>query len=206
MLTVLDHPVARHYLSLLRDKETPPEHFRRFAERLTLFLAVEATKELRERTAFVDTPVEPTDAPMLAEHPTVVAILRAGISMVEPFTRLLPDARIGFVGMERDEATAQASDYYHKFPAFGDGPIYVVDPMLATGGSAMGALNFLVRKGAEPAKLRMVCHVAAPEGVEALHQRWPDLKILTAALDRQLNARKYICPGLGDFGDRLFGT
>jgi len=206
MLTILDHPVSRHYLTLLRDKETTPEAFRRYADQVTTFLAVEATRELRERSAFIETPLESIDAPYLDERVTVVAILRAGISMVEAFTRLLPEVQVGFVGMERNEETAEAHDYYHKFPDFGDGPIYLVDPMLATGGSAIGAIEFLLRKGAEPAQLRMICQVAAPEGIAALHARWPELPILTAARDRELNERKYICPGLGDFGDRLFGT
>ena len=206
MLTIIKHPVARHYLTLLRDKETPSEAFRRYADHVTTFLAVEATRGLRERTAFIDTPLEPMDAPHLAETVTVVAILRAGISMVEPFTRLLPKTRVGFVGMERNQETLEATAYYHKFPDFGDGPVFVVDPMLATGGSAIKTIEFLLQKGALLESLRMVCHVAAPEGITALHARWPQLPILAGAIDRALNDHKYICPGLGDFGDRLFDT
>ena len=204
-ITVLDHPLASHYLTRLRDRETEPAIFRLLAHKLTTLLALEATVNLRVDFQPVETPMETAVGALINEAAVAVPILRAGLGMLEAFVELLPDVSVGYVGLERDHETAVASAYYSKLPPDLAGrPTFVLDPMLATGGSAANAIDKLKDAGAD--RITMVSIVAAPEGVIFLNERHPDVRIVTAALDRQLNAIKYILPGLGDFGDRLYGT
>jgi uracil phosphoribosyltransferase len=203
-LTIIDHPLARHVLTLLRDKSTPPSQFRILSHQVTLLLAIEATRELEERALDVDTPMERHTGSELVEPLAVVPILRAGLGMVQPIVDLFPAAAVGYIGLERDHDTAIARSYYCKLPRVDDKHVLLVDPMLATGGSAVRAIDIVMERN--PRKLSLLCIVAAPEGVAAVQGRYPALPIFTAGLDRELNARKYILPGLGDFGDRLYGT
>lgn len=203
-LTVIAHPLAQHLLSRLRDRETQPEAFRALAHKLSLLLALEATADLALVSERIVTPMEPMDAPRLAARIAVVPILRAGLAMMEPVTQLFPDVTVGYIGLQRSEETAVAHSYYCKLPPLNDRVTLCLDPMLATGGSASQAVSFLKANGAED--VRMVCIVAAPEGVARLRADHPDVRIVAAALDRELDPNKFILPGLGDFGDRLFGT
>ncbi len=205
MLRVLGHPLASHILTHLRDRTTKPATFRTLTYQLTLLLAIEATRDLPVEDKPIETPLEPAVGRVLAHQPlVVVAILRAGQSMVPPLLDVFPDVSVGYVGLERDHATAEARSYYCKLPAVAGRNVLVVDPMLATGGSAAQALDVVKRHGAPAPKLLSI--VAAPEGVAEVERRHPGVEIFAAALDRELNARKYILPGLGDFGDRLYGT
>lgn len=204
MLHPLRHPLASHLVASLRDQATPPGEFRGIAYRLGLLLAMEATRDLPTRKTTVTTPLETTPAQRLAQPLVVVPILRAGLGMVQPFIDLFPDVSVGYIGLERDHATAVAHSYYCKLPPLAGRTVVLVDPMLATGGSAAQAMTLLKTHGATT--LRMACVVSAPEGVATLHAAHPDVPIYTAAHDRGLNERKYILPGLGDFGDRLYGT
>jgi len=203
-LHVIDHSLARHYLTHLRDATTRPALFRTLTHKLTQLIAVEATRSLRMETATVDTPLERIESPVLAEDIVVVPILRAGLGMVDAIVQLLPDVSVGYFGLERDEETAVASAYYYKLPPIAGRTVMLVDPMLATGGTAHWALRHLYEL--EPARALLISIVAAPEALALLESEFPDLEIYTAARDRELNARKYILPGLGDFGDRLYGT
>jgi uracil phosphoribosyltransferase len=204
MLHVLDHPLGDHILTQLRDQTTEPATFRALAYRVGLLLALESTRDLATADHVVRTPLENHTGRMLANPLAVIPILRAGLGMVQPFTDLFPDVSIGYVGLERDHTTAVARSYYKKLPPLDGKRVIVVDPMLATGGSAVYALRALQDAGAT--KITLVCIVAAPEGVMAVEAACPDVPIFTAALDRELSAKKYILPGLGDFGDRLYGT
>lgn len=203
-LHIVDHPLARHYLTHLRDETTSPALFRTLTGKLTTMLAVEATRSLRTESISIRTPLEQIDSESLAEDIVIVPILRAGLGMVEPIVALLPDVSVGYFGIERDEETAQASAYYYKLPPVAGKTVILVDPMLATGGTARWALKDLY--ALEPENVMLICVVAAPEGVAEVERDFPNLEIFTAALDRELNSRKYILPGLGDFGDRLYGT
>lgn len=204
MLRLLSHPLADHALTHLRDRTTKPATFRTLAHQLGLMLALEATRDLPTRNHAVNTPLEPHTGKILAEPLVVVPILRAGIGMVQPYIDLFPDVSVGYVGLERDHQTAVARSYYCKLPPLAGRRVLCVDPMLATGGSAIMALDLLKQQGA--VDLALVVIVAAPEGVAAVHAAHPGLPIHAATLDRELSANKYILPGLGDFGDRLFGT
>jgi uracil phosphoribosyltransferase len=204
MLHVLRHPLASHLVASLRDRATPPAEFRGLAHRLGLLLAMESTRDLPTQAATVATPLEDAAALRLAQPLVVVPILRAGLGMVQPFIDLFPDVSVGYIGLERDHTTAVAHSYYCKLPPLAGRTVVLVDPMLATGGSAAQALTLLKSHGAT--SLRMVCVVSAPEGVATLHAAHPEVPVFTAAHDRCLNDRKYILPGLGDFGDRLYGT
>ncbi len=204
MLTVLDHPLAAHILTHLRDRTTKPATFRTLAYQVSLLLALEATRDLATREQPIDTPLERTNGTVLARGLVVVPILRAGLGMVQPFTDLFPDVSVGYVGLERDHETAVARRYYCKLPPLAGRRVLCVDPMLATGGSAAQALSILKKEGAN--ELALVCIVSAPEGVAAVETAHPDVRIYAGALDRALDERKYILPGLGDFGDRLYGT
>jgi uracil phosphoribosyltransferase len=204
MLSILDHPLAAHLLASLRDTDTPPAQFREIARRLTTILVLEATRDMATAEARVITPLEETRARRLASAIAAVPILRAGLAMLGPVTDLFPDVAVGYVGLERNEATAVASSYYKKLPNLKGKLTLLLDPMLATGGSAVQAVDLLKAEGAE--EVRMVCVVAAPEGTALLQSKHADVRVYTAALDRELNAKKYILPGLGDFGDRLYGT
>lgn len=203
-LHVLDHPLASHYLAELRNVATPPETFRWVSRNLTTLLAVEATRHLRTRRTEIATPLEPAAVDVLDERLVVVPILRAGLGMLDAIVGLCPEVAVGYLGLERDEETAEASIYYRKLPDVKGRTVLLVDPMLATGGSAIQALEIVAAE--RPGRILMVSIVAAPEGVAAVGERFPDVEIVTAALDRELDARKYIRPGLGDFGDRLYGT
>ena len=204
MLHILKHPLGDHILAHLRDRTTKPATFRTLAYQVSLLLALEATRDLATHDHIVDTPLETTVGRVLARPLAIVPILRAGLGMVQPFTDLFPDVSVGYVGLERDHVTALARSYYQKLPPLPGKRVIVVDPMLATGGSAVQALDVLRAEGAE--EMVLVCIVSSPEGVRAVEAAHPAVPIFTAALDRELNAKKYILPGLGDFGDRLYGT
>ena len=197
--------MAQDALLSLRDKTTPAGHFRRLAHRISLVLATEATRELPVTAVRVDTPLEPADGLALRSDIVVVPVLRAGLGMVEAVLELLPHARVGHIGLQRDERTAIASHYYSKLPHdLSESRALIVDPMLATGGSAVAAIAMLQRAGARD--IRLLCIVAAPEGIATVEAAHPDVHIFTPAIDRELNSHKFILPGLGDFGDRLYGT
>jgi uracil phosphoribosyltransferase len=204
-LTVVEHPVLADRLCALRDRSTPHGTFRRALHEASAIVAIEATRNLPTREVEIDTPLETTSGRRLLEDVAVVPVLRAGLAMVEGFLRLLPDARVGHLGLQRDEETLTPRDYFERLPPhLGATQVFVLDPMLATGGSAVHALDRLSEAGAQ--HLRLICLVAAPEGVAAVHEHHPDVHIWTAALDRQLDEHGYIRPGLGDAGDRVFGT
>lgn len=203
-LHVLSHPLGQHLLTHLRDKTTKPALFRALSYQVSLLLALEATRDLATVEKRIDTPLEPFTGRVLAKPIAVVPILRAGLGMLQPFHDIFPDISVGYIGLERDHATAIAHSYYCKLPPLEGERVVVVDPMLATGGSAAQALTLVKAQGA--AEIVFVCIVAAPEGVARVHAAHPDMPIHAGALDRELNDRKYILPGLGDFGDRLYGT
>ena len=203
-VNVVDHPLASHLLLALRDRTTPPSLFRSITKKLTTILMIEATRDLPTTQRTVSTPLEDTSGATLAGPIVAVPILRAGLGMLDAVVELFPEVRVGYLGLERDEATFQPSEYYAKLPSLQDAVTFVLDPMLATGGSASAALESVKKAGAEA--VRMVSVVSAPEGVKLLQDDHPDVDIVTAGLDRELNSTAYILPGLGDFGDRLFGT
>ena len=204
-LNVVEHPVLADRLTVLRDRETPHPSFRQALSEAAAIMAVEVAKELAVRQVEIRTPLEVTAGVRLRDEVTVVPVLRAGLGMVEGFLRLLPEARVGHVGIYRDEAAHVPVDYYERLPpGLPTARVYVLDPMLATGGSAVRALHHLKRAGAR--RLELVCLVAAPIGIEAVSSEHPDVPIWTAAVDRELDENAYIRPGLGDAGDRVFGT
>jgi uracil phosphoribosyltransferase len=203
-IEVVQHPLVKHILTRLRDASTEPAQFRALARQLTLLLAVEATRDLPVREHTVQTPLETTQGHSLAQPIVTVPILRAGLGMLEAITELFTEVRVGYIGLERDEATAIARAYYCKLPPIGASRVLLLDPMLATGGSAAQAIEVLLKAGAQD--IVHVCVVAAPEGVRLLNERFPQVRIVAASIDRGLNDRKFIVPGLGDFGDRLYGT
>lgn len=203
-INVLSHPLAGHLLAQLRDKATEPSEFRRHAQTLSLLLALEATRGVLTTARQIETPLEPFEARVIGQELAAVPILRAGLSMLEPVLELFPNVAVGYVGLERDHATAKARSYYCKLPVLEGRFCLCLDPMLATGGSACQAIS--VMKAAGAGTVVMVSVVAAPEGVARLNQEHPDVEVVAAALDRELNGLKYILPGLGDYGDRLYGT
>ena len=203
-LHVLQHPLAAHVMTHLRDKTTRPATFRTLAYQIGQLLAIEATRDLATKEKSIETPLEPFAGQVLARPLVIVPILRAGLGMMQPFLDLFPDVSVGYVGLERDHETAVARSYYCKLPPLAGTRVLVVDPMLATGGSAANALSVVKEAGAK--ELSFVCIMSSPEGVETVQSAHPDVPIFTAAHDRELNDRKYILPGLGDFGDRLYGT
>lgn len=203
-LHVVQHPLAQHLLTQLRNKHTPPEVFRSLTRKLTTILVIEATRDLPTETVSVETPLEETQGTAISAKLVAVPILRAGLGMLEAVVDLFPDVSVGYIGMERDHATAIANSYYLKLPPVEGRTVLLIDPMLATGGSVDQALAAIRSRGAE--RMNLVCIVAAPEGVERIERHHPDVPIYTAALDRELNPAKYILPGIGDFGDRLYGT
>lgn len=204
-LTVIDHPLLKRDLTVLRRSDTPHGEFRQTLSDAAAVLAYEVMRELRVAAVTIETPLEETTGFVIDEEVVVIPILRAGLGMVDGFIRFVPEARIGHLGMYRDEKTHQPVDYYSNIPGgIETARIFVVDPMLATGGSAVGAISLLKAKGAE--RITFVCLVAAPDGVAALTDAHPDVKIVTATLDRELDENAYIRPGLGDAGDRIFGT
>ena len=201
---MVDHPLAAHLLSELRDVSTEPERFRHLTRRLCTVLALEATRGLATTTESIRTPLVETQGRRLDRPVVAVPILRAGLGLLETVTDLLPEVRVGYAGLERDEATLQPTSYYLKVPELRDASVLLLDPMLATGGSATFAVTLLKEHGATD--IQLLCVVAAPEGVARLTADHPDVRIVTAAIDDGLNEGGYIVPGLGDFGDRLFGT
>ncbi|KIC43943.1 MAG: uracil phosphoribosyltransferase [Ruegeria sp.] len=205
-LTVVDHPLVQHKLTLMRDKGTSTAVFRQLLREITLLLAYEVTREMPLTTRHIETPMEEMDAPILAgKKLALVSILRAGNGMLDGVLELIPSARVGFVGLYRDEETLKPVQYYFKAPeGLKDRLVIAVDPMLATGNSSAAAIDLLKEAGATD--IRFLCLLAAPEGVARMKEAHPDVKIVTAALDRALNSKGYIMPGLGDAGDRMFGT
>lgn len=205
-LTVIRHPLVQHKLALLRSRDTPVKVFKELVDELAMLLAYEATSALPLESVTVNTPLEATTGYRVSgKKLTLVPILRAGLGMVEGILRLVPSARVGHIGLYRDHDTLQPVDYYFKVPGdAAERDFLLLDPMLATGGSAASAVASLKRAGAT--RIRFLCLVAAPAGVERLSAEHPDVSIITAALDRELNEHGYILPGLGDAGDRLFGT
>jgi len=204
MLHLLDHPLCSHIVTHLRDRTTNPVTFRTLTYQISVMLAIEATRQLPTRPSFIETPLESHEGRVLAQVLVIVPILRAGIGMVQPFTDLFPDVQVGYVGLERDHETAIARNYYHKLPSLEQKQVLLLDPMLATGGSAVQAIQLLKVSGAQ--NCAIACVVAAPEGIKAVEAIDEQIGIYAAALDRELNDKKYILPGLGDFGDRLYGT
>jgi uracil phosphoribosyltransferase len=203
-LHLLQHPLGAHVLTHLRDKSTKPALFRTLSYQISLLLALEATRDLATEDKPIETPMEPMTGHVLAKPLVVVPILRAGLGMLQPFHDIFPHVSVGYVGLERDHTTAVARSYYCKLPPLAGTRVLVVDPMLATGGSAVQALTLVKQHGAT--EVSLVCIVGAPEGVAAVTGAHPEVPIILGALDRELNSRKYILPGLGDFGDRLYGT
>jgi uracil phosphoribosyltransferase len=202
---IVDHPLVHDALMQLRDVTTAPPEFRRAANRISVLLAAEALKDVPAAAAIVTTPLGPADGMVLDTDVVVVPVLRAGLGMLDAVLELLPAARVGHIGLQRDEATAIASKYYTKLPpGLADSYVLMIDPMLATGGSAVAAIDVIKAAGART--IRMICIVAAPDGVALVEQRHPDVVVYTPVVDRELNPHKFIVPGLGDFGDRLYGT
>ena len=205
-VTVVDHPLVQHKLTLARRKETPVAEFRRLVGEIAGLLAYEVTRDLPLTTERIETPLEPMDAPILAgKKLCLVSILRAGNGLLEGMLALVPSARVGHIGLYRDPATLVAVEYYYKMPAdIAERPVIVVDPMLATGNSAAAAVERLKEDGVT--RIKLVCLLAAPEGIERVHASHPEVPIFTAAIDRELDDHGYILPGLGDAGDRIYGT
>ncbi|XME04392.1 uracil phosphoribosyltransferase [Lachnospiraceae bacterium C1.1] len=203
---VLDHPLIQHKITRLRDKTTGTAEFRKLVNEIAMLMGYEALRDLETENVEIETPIEKTMAPVLAgKKQAVVPILRAGLGMTDGILSLLPTAKVGHIGLYRDEETHKPHSYYCKLPdPISLRTIIVTDPMLATGGSAIDAINFIKEKGG--VKIKFMCIIAAPEGLEALHKAHPDIQIYVGHVDRELNENAYICPGLGDAGDRIFGT
>ncbi len=204
--TVVDHPLVQHKLSIMRDKDTSTASFRRLLREISLLLCYEVTRDLELTTRRIDTPLEPMDAPVLEGKKLVFAsVLRAGNGLLDGMLDLVPAARVAHVGLYRDHETLEAIEYFFKAPTdIGDRLVIVVDPMLATANSAIAAVEKLKGRGAS--NLRFLCLLAAPEGIERFGEAHPDVPIFTAAIDSHLNEKGYIVPGLGDAGDRMYGT
>ena len=205
-VTVVDHPLVQHKLGLLRDLETPTQMFRQVVNELTLLLTYEATKELATEEVEIRTPLERTTVPRISGKKVAVCpILRAGVGMLDGVLSLIAGARVGFIGLYRDEHTLEPVEYYVKLPAdIADRDVILLDPMLATGNSTASAVDTVKRAGAQ--SVRLIAVIAAPEGIERLHAAHPDVHVVVAAVDRGLNEKGFIVPGLGDAGDRLYGT
>lgn len=203
---VMEHPLIQHKMSYIRDEKTSTKEFRELVDEVGMLMAYEVTRDLSLEDVEVDTPVTRTTAKRLSGKKLgIVPILRAGLGMQEGILKLIPSARVGHIGLYRDPETLQAIEYYAKFPGdIEERDIFVIDPMLATGASAVEAISAVKKRGAT--KIRFICLIAAPEGVEVLKEAHPDMDIYIAALDEKLNEKSYIVPGLGDAGDRLFGT
>lgn len=203
---VFDHPLIQHKVAMIRDKDTSVKDFRELVKEITLLMGFEATRELPLQDVEIETPMEKTNVKMLTENDiAIVPILRAGLGMVDGMLSLVPNAKVGFVGLYRDPKTHEPVEYYCKLPEDIDKrQVLVLDPMLATGGSASAAIDFVKERGGK--KISFLCLIAAPEGIEVLEKEHPDVDIYIAAKDRQLNDQKYILPGLGDAGDRIYGT
>lgn len=203
-LHVSSHPVVEDCLAGLRDQETAPEEFRSLARKVITFLVYEATRDLPTRPGVVRTPLREAPGTFVDREVVAIPVLRAGLGLLGPVIELMPRVSVGYIGLERDEQTAVARIYYNKLPPLAGKVPLLLDPMLATGGSAVQAIDLIKQAGGHGT--RMICVVAAPEGARALETRHPEVDVYTAALDDGLNDRAFIVPGLGDFGDRLFGT
>lgn len=205
-VTILTHPLIQHKISLLRDKNTGTNEFRKLVEEIAMLEGFEALSDLPLKEVEVETPIETCMTPMIAGRKlAVVPILRAGLGMVNGILALVPSAKVGHIGLYRDEVTHEPHEYYCKLPnPINERTIVVTDPMLATGGSAVDAVTMIKSHGGK--NIKFMCIIAAPEGVKRLHEAHPDIQIYVGHLDRQLNEDAYICPGLGDAGDRIFGT
>lgn len=205
MYTQVQHPCIQHKMALLRNAETGHKRFRELATEITMFVCYEALKQVELKSVEVQTPVAMASCKKIANEIVVVPILRAGVGMLDGILGLVPTARVGFIGMYRDEETKNPVEYYNKLPAGTENALYiVVDPMLATGGSTVATLDVIKKSGVK--KCIVVCIVTCPEGIKAVEQAHPDVHIYAASVDDHLNDKKYIVPGLGDAGDRLYGT
>lgn len=205
-VTIIDHPLVQHKISLLRNKNTGTNEFRILIEEISTLMGYEALRDLPVENVEVETPIERCETPMIAgKKLAVVPILRAGLGMVNGILALVPTAKVGHIGLYRDEETHEPHEYFCKLPdPIDQRTIVVTDPMLATGGSAVAAIDFIKNKGGK--KIKFMCIIAAPEGLKRLTEAHPDIQVYVGHLDRQLNENAYICPGLGDAGDRIFGT
>lgn len=205
---VIEHPLIEHKLTIIRDKETGTKYFREIVNEIARLLAYEVSRDLPLEDIEIETPlVKTTEKKLAGKKVVVVPILRAGLGMVDGILDLIPAARVGHVGLYRDEETMEPVEYFVKMPNnLEDRQLYIVDPMLATGGSAIAAIDSVLESGAKIENIKFISIVAAPEGVKALHEKHPEVKIYTASLDEKLNKDSYIVPGLGDAGDRLYGT
>ncbi len=204
-LHIISHPLIQHKLTLMRRKETGSGDFRRLLEEITLLMGYEVTRDLPLETVPIETPIGPAEGQRIAGRKIVIVpVLRAGLGMLDGMLKLIPSARVGVIGLFRDPKTLEPVEYYCKLPDTADRDFIVVDPMLATGGSSAAAITMLKKRGVQHIKL--MCLVSAPEGVECVSRAHPDVEIYTAALDDHLNEHGYIVPGLGDAGDRIFGT
>lgn len=203
---IMDHPLIQHKISRLRDKSTGTNEFRTLVSEIAMLMGFEALRDLPTELVEIETPIEKTKQPMIAgKKMAIVPILRAGLGMVDGVLQLVPSAKIGHIGLYRDPDTHEPHEYYCKLPEpIDQRTILVVDPMLATGGSGADAISMIKKHGGK--NIKFMCIIAAPEGLERLHKEHPDVQIYVGALDRQLNENAYICPGLGDAGDRIFGT
>jgi len=205
---LLNHPLLTHKISILRDKNTGTNEFRRVVKEIALMEGYEALRDLPVEEVEIETPIEKAKVPMVSgKKLCFVPILRAGLGMVDGMIELVPSAKVGHIGLYRDEVTHEPHEYYCKLPYDVESrEIYIVDPMLATGGSAIDAVKMLKSHGCDEKKMHFICIIAAPEGVKAFCEKYPDIPLYAGNLDRCLNERAYICPGLGDAGDRIFGT
>ncbi len=205
-VSILDHPLLQHKISLLRDKNTGTNEFRAMVSEIAMLMGFVALSDLPTKEVEIETPIEKCMTPVIAGRKlAVVPILRAGLGMVDGILKLVPSAKVGHIGLYRDEETHEPHEYYCKLPSpIEERTIVVTDPMLATGGSAVSAVDFIKQHGGK--KIKFLCIIAAPEGLKRLHEAHPDVQIYVGHLDRELNENAYICPGLGDAGDRIFGT
>ena len=203
---LLDHPLLKHKITILRDKNTGTNEFRHVVKEIAVMEGYEALRDLPTEMVEIETPIEKTKQPMKKKKKLCfVPILRAGLGMVDGMTELVPSAKVGHIGLYRDEVTHEPHEYYCKLPYdLAEREIYILDPMLATGGSAIDAITMLKKHGAK--HMHFICIIAAPEGVKAYEEKFPEIPLYIGALDRELNKNAYICPGLGDAGDRIFGT
>jgi uracil phosphoribosyltransferase len=204
MLHLLNHPLGAHILTHLRDRTTKPVTFRTLTYQIGLLLALESTRDLPTKETTIETPLETYQGQVFSDSLVLVPILRAAIGLIQPYTDLFPNVSIGYVGLERDHQTAVARNYYCKLPPLAGRHVLVLDPMLATGGSAVQTIRLVQENGGQ--NISVVCVVAAPEGVKAVEAVDQSISIFAATLDRELDSRKYILPGVGDYGDRLYGT
>ncbi|MDH3308419.1 MAG: uracil phosphoribosyltransferase [Acidimicrobiia bacterium] len=203
-VTVLDHPLAEHYMATLRSGDTGPQQFRETTRRLAYLLIFEATRDLGLRDIDIETPLESTTAKQIDRDIVAVAVLRAGLGLLNAVIHVIPDVKVGYIGVARDEETVQPQEYYTKLPKLAGARVFILEPMLATGGSLAWAVQKVKDKGATD--ITALCVLAAPAGVEHMTSEHPDVHVVTAAVDRDLDYKFYIRPGLGDMGDRLFGT